>query len=126
MKWVLDSGALIALERNDRAMWRRFKAAALAGEVAVSHGGVVGQAWRGDGPRQALLAKALRAIDIRPLDGALGRAAGELLAATHEADVIDAALVLLADDGDRIVTSDPDDLEPLAEAIGRHVDIVRA
>ncbi|MFI5308714.1 MAG: twitching motility protein PilT [Polyangiales bacterium] len=125
MKWVLDSGALTALERNDRAMWRRFKAAALAGEVAVSHGGVVGQAWRGRGPRQALLAKALIAIDIRPLDGALGRAAGELLAATHRPDVIDAALVLLADDGDRIVTSDADDLEPLAEATGRHVDIVR-
>jgi hypothetical protein len=126
MKLVLDSGALIALERNDRAMWRRFKAAALAGDVAVSHGGIVGQAWRGHGPRQALLAKALMAVDVRPLDGALGRAAGELLAAVDRPDVIDAALVLLADDGDRIVTSDPDDLELLAEATGRYMDIVRA
>ena len=107
-------------------MWRRFKAAQLAGCVAVTHGGVVGQAWRGRGPRQALLAKALAGVEVRPLDRALGRAAGELLAATRGADVIDAALVLLGDDGDHIITSDPDDIEPLAEAAGRHVEIVRA
>ena len=45
----------------------------------------------------------------RPLDESLGRAAGALLGATKQSDVIDAALVLLAHDGDRIVTSDPDD-----------------
>jgi predicted nucleic acid-binding protein len=126
MKLVLDSGALIALERNDRAMWRRFKAAALAGTPVVAHGGIVGQAWRGRGPRQALLAKALEGIDVQSLDRALGRVAGELLAATDRADVIDAALVLLAEDGDRIVTSDPDDIEPLAAAAGRHIELVRA
>ena len=125
MKLVLDSGALIALERNDRAMWRRLKAAHLAGNIPVSHGGAVGQAWRGRGPRRALLAKALDAVEIRPLDAALGRAAGELLAAAGKRDVIDAALVLLAADGDDIVTSDPDDLEPLALASGRHVELIR-
>lgn len=126
MTLVLDSGALIALERNDRAMWRRMKAAHLAGRVPVSHGGVVGQAWRGRGPRQALLAKALAGVDIRPLDGALGRAAGELLARAKQNDVIDAALVLLASEGDYIVTSDPDDLEPLARAAARDVELIRA
>lgn len=125
MKLVLDCGALIALERNERAMWRRFKAAHIAGEVAVAHGGVVGQAWRGRGPRQALLAKALAGVDVRPLDDALGRAAGALLAVTGGFDVIDAALVLLAEDGDQVITSDPDDLEPLAAASGRHIEIVR-
>jgi hypothetical protein len=125
VKLVLDSGALIALERNDRAMWRRLKAAVVAGEVPASHGGVIGQAWRGRGARQALLAKALSGVDVRPLDETLGRASGALLAATNRSDVIDAALVLLADDGDRIVTSDPDDIQPLAEATGRHVEIIR-
>jgi hypothetical protein len=33
---------------------------------------------------------------VRPLDEALGRAAGELLALARRHDVIDAALVLLA------------------------------
>ena len=126
MRLVLDSGALLALERNDRAMWRRLKAAHLAGTLPISHGGVVGQAWRGLGPRQPLLAKALAATEVRPLDDALGRAAGELLAVARRRDVIDAALVLLAVDGDHIVTSDPDDLEPLAIASGRHVELIRA
>ena len=105
-------------------MWRRLKAAQLSGSVPVSHGGVVGQAWRGRGPRQALLAKALDGIDVRALDAVLGRAAGELLARTNAADVIDAALVLLAEDGDDIATSDPDDIEPLAALAGRHVELL--
>ena len=126
MKLVLDTGALIALERNDPAMWRRWKSALQAGSIAVTHGGVVGQAWRGTGPRHALLSRALAGIDVRPLDEPLGRAAGELLARAGGADVIDAALVLLAEDDDLIVTSDPDDLEPLAVMTGRHVELVRA
>jgi hypothetical protein len=125
MKLVLDSGALIALEKNDRGMWARFKEALLAGNEAVSHGGAVGQAWRAGGPRQALLARALAGIAVLPLDDAAGRAAGQLLARSGQSDVIDAALVLLADDGDQIVTSDPDDIEPLAAAAGRHVEIIR-
>jgi hypothetical protein len=38
--------------------------------------------------------------------------------------VVDAALVLLAEDGDQIATSDPRDIEPLALAARRHVDLV--
>jgi hypothetical protein len=126
MKLVLDSGAFVALERNDRALWRRLKAAQLVGEVAVSHGGVVGQVWRGRGSRQALLAKALAGIDVRALDESLGRAAGELLARARKFDVVDAALVLLAEDGDVVLTSDPGDLKALAAASGRHVELVRS
>lgn len=125
MRLVLDAGALIAIDKNDRAMWRRLKAAQLAGETPLSHAGVLGQVWRG-GSRHALLARALAAVDVRPLDEALGHAAGELLAAAKRRDVIDAALVLLASDGDHIVTSDADDLAPLARASGRHVKIIRA
>jgi hypothetical protein len=123
---VLDAGALIAIDKGDRAMWRRLKSAHLAGDVPLSHGGIIGQAWRGRGPRHALLVRALAGLDVRPLDEALGRAAGELLAAAKRRDVVDAALVLLATDGDHIVTSDPDDLAPLARAAGRHVEIIRA
>jgi hypothetical protein len=124
MRLVLDSGALIALERNDRPMWRRLKAALLEELVPVSHGGVVGQAWRAGGPRQALLAKSLAGIEVRALDEALGRAAGGLLARAGKEDVIDAALVLLAEEGDAIVTSDAVDLEPLAALAGSHVELI--
>ncbi len=124
MSLVLDSGALIGLERNDRAMWRRLKAAWQADSVPLSHGGVIGQVWRAGGPRQALLSKALAGIDVRPLDDRLGRAAGALLGRAGSADVIDAALVLLAGDGDEIVTSDADDLAPLAVLKGSHIELV--
>lgn len=124
MTLVLDSGALIALDRNERPMWARLKATQLAGELPVTHAGVVGQVWRG-GPRQARLARALDGVDVRPLDERLGRAAGELLAAAGLSDVIDAAVVLLTTDGDEIVTADRYDLEQLAAASGRHVELIR-
>lgn len=126
MTFVLDSGALIALERDDRAMWRRLKSAFLASQIPITHGGVVGQAWRGSSPRSALLAKALAGIEVQPLDEGLGKRAGELLARAKKNDVIDAALVLLASDGDTIVTSDAADLETLARSAGRVVDLVEA
>ena len=124
MTVVLDSGALIALERNVRSMWVRLKATRSAGEVPITHGGVLGQVWRGD-PRQARLARALGGIDVKPLDARLGRASGVLLGAAGRADVIDAALVLLASDGDEIVTSDPDDLVLLADVADKDVEIIR-
>lgn len=124
MTLVLDSGALIALERNERSMWARLKAAEQAGELPVTHGGVLGQVWRGD-PRQARLSQALQGVDVRPLNRALGRAAGELLSATRSSDVIDAALALLSADGDQIVTLDRDDLGRLVAACGSHVELIR-
>jgi hypothetical protein len=46
-----------------------------------------------------------------------------LLGAARRSDLIDASIVLM--DGDDIVTSDPDDLRPLAAASGRQVELVR-
>ena len=123
MSLVLDGGALVALERNERPMWVRLKKAQLAGELPLTHAGVLGQVWRG-GPRQARLSQALGGIDVRVLDEALGRATGGLLAIVRLTDVIDAALVLLANDGDEIVTVDHKDIEQLAAASGRHVEIL--
>ena len=61
---VLDAGALIAADRGDRATWTRLKAA--ADDAPLTHGGVVGQVWRG-GARQARLARFLAGVDVRPL-----------------------------------------------------------
>lgn len=123
MSLVLDSGALVALERNERPMWRRLKAAQSAGDLPLTHAGVLGQVWRG-GPRQARLSQALAGIDVRAVDEPLGRAAGQLLAASGLVDVIDAGVVLLATDGDEIVTVDREDLAQLAAALGRHVELI--
>lgn len=124
MTLVLDGAALIALDRNERSMWTRLKAARSSGHPPRTHAGVLGQVWRG-GPRQARLAQALEGVDIAPVDEALGRAAGELLAASGLSDLIDAALVLLSEDGDDIATSDIGDLQRLALAAARHVELIR-
>ena len=123
MSLVLDAGALIAVERNDRDTIALIKHELLSRRTPITHGGIVGEVWRG-GARQASLARLLPALDVVALDAALGRRAGVLLGRTRMNDVNDAALVLLAEDGDFVVTSDPDDLEPLSHATGVHVDIV--
>ncbi len=124
MSEILDSGALIALESHDRQMWRRLKGALQAADPPRTHGGVVAQVWRGGTGRQARLAAALQAVEIVPLDAELGRRAGVLLARSGLSDAIDAALVALADHGDQVITSDPDDLAILAAASNRRIDVV--
>lgn len=121
---IVDSGALIALESDDRRMWRRLKAALQAQDPPRTHGGVVAQVWRGGAGRQARLAGALQAVDIVPLDYALARRSGVLLARSGLDDAIDAALAALADHGDQIITSDPGDLAILVAAANRRIDIV--
>jgi hypothetical protein len=121
---VLDAGALLAIERLDRDVVAMIKRERLAGRAPVTHGGVVGQVWRGGAGRQTNLARLLPGVDVAPLDDALGRRAGMLLARTKTKDVIDAAIVLIADDGDEILTSDAADLVPLAVATGKYVEIV--
>ena len=93
------------------------------GSDPITHGGVIGQVWRGSS-RQARLAMGLKGVAVRPLDDSLGRRAGELLREARHDDVVDAALVLLASDGDVILTSDNDDISLLAEAADLYVDVV--
>lgn len=104
-------------------MWLRYERAVRTGERLVTHGGVVGQVFRGS-PRQAALGRALAGVRVAPLDDRLGRDAARLLGRTKTRDVIDAALVLLARDGDTILTSDLRDLRPLASAASVDVDLV--
>ena len=121
---VLDAGAFVALKRNDRAMWRRLKGALIDGEPPITHGGVVGQVWRGGTGRQVLLARALQAVDGIALTVELGRQAGLLLTASGTSDVVDAAVVVLANHEDIIITSDPGDIARLVETSGRRIDVV--
>jgi hypothetical protein len=121
---ILDAGAFVAVERGDREVLALLKRERLAGRVPVTHGGIVGQVWRSGSGRQAPIVKILAAVEVTPLDLDLGRRAGSLLARTRTADVIDAAVVLLAADGDDILTSDPGDLTVLANEAGAHVELI--
>ncbi len=121
---ILDSGALVAVDRDDRAMVARLRAAQQHGLELRSNAMVIAQVWRDRHGRQANLARLLRAVDVRTVTQQDGRGAGVLQAAAGMADPIDATVVLLAAPGDRILTSDPGDLSRLAEAAGNRPVIV--
>lgn len=124
MTLVLDAGAFLAVERRDVDVL-----AVVADELStrrrpMTHGGVVAQVWRGRAGRQAPLATLLSGVDVRPLDLDLGRRAGVLLRDAGTSDAVDAAVVLLARDGDEILTSDVGDLRRLVEVTGRDIALV--
>jgi predicted nucleic acid-binding protein len=120
---ILDSGALIAIGRNDRKALARVLAAYEEEEPLRTHAMVVAQVWR-DGRKQALLARLLRSVEVVQIDEDLGRKAGELVGRARTSDPIDAAVVLIAGDREVVLTSDPHDIRHLARAAKRDVIVV--
>jgi predicted nucleic acid-binding protein len=109
---VLDAGALIAFEKNDRRVRTLIELAVARGGTLLTTGGVVAQVWR-DGSRQARLARLLgsEVVRVQPLDRDEAQATGALCGEAGTRDVVDASVVLLARRYDAtVVTSDPDDL----------------
>lgn len=114
---VLDAGAFIAAERGDPSVLAMLEVSRTDRLPIVTHAGIVGQVWRSPA-RQVRLGRILAAVDVQPLDLPLAQVAGSLLAATGSSDVLDAALVGMSRDGDRLLTSDPDDISRLADEAG--------
>lgn len=121
---MLDAGAFVAVERADRVTITRIEYAPRQGVALRTTAIVLGQVWRDPSGRQARLARLVRAVDVVPVDESLGRRAGILLGRTGTADPIDATVVLIAEDGDSVLTSDADDLALLANSAGLVIDII--
>ena len=113
---ILDAGALIGADRNDRGVVAELRRAQEEGLELRTNPMVVAQVWRNRRGHQANLARLLQAVKVLPVHDEDGREAGELLGQAGTSDPIDATVVLLADPGDRILTSDPGDLTALVEA----------
>lgn len=125
---VLDTGALIALDRNDRTAWAILRNAADDSAQVSVPAGVVAQAWRG-GSRQALLSRALTHCDEVPLEGSLARATGLLCGRAGTADIVDASVALVAAARSQtgptaLITSDPTDLRQLLHTLNASVRLV--
>jgi hypothetical protein len=121
---VLDAGAFVAIDRDDRPTVARLRAAHRHGLDLRTSAIVIGQVWRDPHGRQATLARLLRAVDVRAVDQPLARKAGVLIGRAGTSDPIDATVVLVAEAGDRILTSDPEDLARLVSTDGRPVVVV--
>ena len=97
MPVVLDSGALIAFERNDRKVRTLIELAHTHGRKLHIPAGVVAQVWR-DGRQQARLSRLLgsNVVEVNVLDRAEAQAVGVLCKESNREDIVDASVVLLA------------------------------
>jgi predicted nucleic acid-binding protein len=122
---VLDAGALIALERNDRSVWAALRLAVSQGSDVIVPSTALAQVWRGTGA-QAQLAKALQFCVIASFDQ-VARSVGELCGRSKTNDICDAHVALTAArHGEFLYTSDPQDMRRLlAACAGRRPAIVR-
>ena len=112
---TLDAGGLIALDRDDRRVIVLLARAAEAkGRVTVPATALAQAIRRPE--RQVRLARLIRqpTTDVVALDRVDATSVGRLLAASGTADIADAHVVVCARrSGQRVVTSDPDDLRRL-------------
>ena len=112
---TLDAGALIALDRDDRRVIVLLARAAEAKARVTIPATVLAQAIR-QPERQARLARLIRqpTTDVVALDRVDATNVGRLLAGSGTADISDAHVVVCARrSGQRVVTSDPEDLRRL-------------
>ena len=122
---VLDTGALIALERSDRTLWAVLKWAALKGKDVVVPSAALAQVWRGTA-NQAQLSRALHHAVIASFD-AVVRDVGELCGRTKNRDICDAQVAIVASRmGEFLYTSDPSAMRRLTAVLpGKKPAIVR-
>ncbi len=119
---VLDTGALIAVERGDRAIAVLLAEARRTAAPITVPAGCVAQAWRSPA-RQARTAVLLRQsnVAIVSLDDGDARRVGLLLAASSTSDVVDGHVALCAlRTGRPVLTSDPNDIRRLVPGIDVH------
>lgn len=118
-----DTGALIAADRNDRAMWA-LHAGFLAEEVVPTvPAPVLAEAWRG-GSRQANLARFLALCVIEDMDADQAKAVGVLAGRADHDDVVDVTVVEGAiRRRDAIVTSNPTHVRAIADAVRARLNI---
>lgn len=119
---IYDTGALIAGERDRRDLWKLHEDALAEGIRPTVPSVVLAQAWRG-GP-QPSLSRLLRGCVIHAFDENGARAAGRACGACRTNDFVDATVVVGAlERGDLVVTSDPDDLRHIADALDKRVEL---
>lgn len=124
MGYTYDSGALIAAERGNVRMWGMHNDMVSTGVRPVVPAGVLAQVWRGGSGRQVALARMLQQCEVEPLEEGLAKQVGVAIQKTGSSDVVDTSVVVSAlGRGDSIVTSDPQDIQDISDALGKRVKI---
>jgi len=122
---VLDAGAFVAVDRGDRAMMVPLRIAQQRGIELRTSAIAVAQVRRDSAGRQTRLARLLRSTNIIPVDLSLAREAAVLPGCAGLSDAVDATVALIANHGDRILTSNPPDLRCLVAAANCTATVTR-
>jgi predicted nucleic acid-binding protein len=123
MTVVYDAGALVAADRSDRDTWADHRARLELGIAPATTAPAVAQVSRS--ARQAQLRRFLRGCEVVPFTDADAHEVGSLAHKARANDVVDVHVVVVAAQrGYSVVTSDERDLKPIAAALGRPVPLI--
>lgn len=105
---TFDTGALIGLERRRQRIGQVYRTAVEDGLIVTVPSAVVAEWWRGRSDARETI---LEGVRVEPLDEGLAKLAGEALAETRGATVVDAIVMAsAARRGDAVYTADLSDL----------------
>jgi hypothetical protein len=120
--FVLDSGALIALERANPAMTELLMRVRSGEARLIVPDAVIAQVWRGGGGRQARISALLGLKSQQcakvPLDTVAAKRIGIEIGACGHGDVVDVHVALAArDQNAAVITSDRDDIVAVSPSL---------
>jgi hypothetical protein len=121
---VLDTGALIAVDKRDRRVGAMLRVLQREGVPLHTSAAVVAQVWR-DGRRQVNLARVLPGVAVAAVDDVTAKRVGELLGANGTNDLADAHVALLVHENGSVLTSDEPDIRALLRTRRITADVVR-
>lgn len=118
-----DTGALVAAERNDRAMWALHAGFLAEDVVPTVPAPVLAEAWRGGG-RQANLSRLLAMCEVEAMNEEQARRVGVLAGKAGHDDIVDVTVVEgAARRRDAVVTSNDDHIRMVADVTGGRIHV---
>jgi len=121
---VYDAGALIAAERSDRTVWADHRVRLELGLIPTTTAPVVAQVSRSG--RQAQLRRFLRGCEVAAFGADDAHDIGALAGRALSDDIVDVHVVAVAHRRHvGVLTSDEDDLKPIAAVLRPRVPIFR-
>jgi predicted nucleic acid-binding protein len=119
---TFDTGALIAIERRSRRMQALLEEIDRRDWRVAIPAGAVAQAWRGGSQARIAVLLSDERTGVVPLDDPTARAVGLLCGRSGHADVVDVSVAFCARQRNlHVVTSDPEDLRAVDDALILHV-----
>lgn len=122
---VLDTGALIAIERKDRRFMVMLSNTLELGVVPRVPAQVIAQYWRGGAGAQTPVSRLLNACYVEHLTIDQAKDAGVLLGKSGTSDATDAVVALFAARLGHVATSDPDDISHLLRTLNSPAKVLR-